>query len=195
MARKPKVTTEGHLRYFDDQFDDEKVLYVFRKHPIVMRMGLIWSSFGLLAGPLYTLILTYVKSDNPPTMTFFYLSFVVSIAISALLIFPYWLSWYFSLFILTDQRFIQINQKGFFSRTVADVPLKLVQSVNYEIKGIEQTILNFGTIIMQTFIGDTKLHNIYHPAKTQRRIVELMRQEGIEPQVNATNAREVAHGD
>lgn len=109
--------------------------------------------------------------------------------------FPYWMSWYFSLFILTDQRFIQITQKGFFNRTVADVPLKLIQSINYEIKGIEQTVLGFGTIIMQTFIGDTKLHYIHHPAKVQRKIVALMRQEGIVPEVNATSTREVIHGD
>ena len=195
MAKKSKTTPSGHPRYFDDQFDDEKVLYVFRKHPVVMRMGLIWGSLGLLVGPLYTPILTYVKPENPPTMTFFYLSFLVSLLVSGILMFPYWMSWYFSLFILTDQRFIQITQKGFFNRTVADVPLKLIQSINYEIKGIEQTVLGFGTIIMQTFIGDTKLHYIHHPAKVQRKIVALMRQEGIVPEVNATSTREVIHGD
>jgi hypothetical protein len=184
MAKKPKVTADGHPRYFDDQFDDEEVLYVFHKHPIVMRKGLIWSSFGLLAGPLYTLIMTYVHPENPPSMMFFYLSFVVSLLLSTLLMFPSWMSWHFSVFILTNQRFIQITQNGFFHRTVADVPLKLVQSINYEIKGLEQTVLGFGTIIMQTFIGDTRLHHIHHPAKVQRKIVEHMREIGITPEAN-----------
>lgn len=178
------MTAEGKPRYFDDQFDDEEVLYVFHKHPIVMRKGLIWSSFGLLAGPLYTLIMTYVHPDNPPSMMFFYLSFVVSLLLSTLLMFPSWMSWHFSVFILTNQRFIQITQNGFFNRTVADVPLKLVQSINYEIKGLEQTVLGFGTIIMQTFIGDTRLHHIHHPAKVQRKIVEHMREIGITPEAN-----------
>ncbi len=184
MAKKPKITEGGKPRYFDDQFDDEEVLYVFRKHPIVMRKGLIWSSIGLLVGPLYTLIMTYVHPDNPPSMGFFYLSFLVSLLISALLMFPSWMSWHFSVFILTNQRFIQITQDGFFNRTVADVPLRLVQSINYEIKGLEQTLLGFGTIIMQTFIGDTRLHHIHHPAKVQRHIVEHMRELGITPEVN-----------
>jgi hypothetical protein len=73
-----KMTTGGKAKYFDDQFDDEEVLYVFRKHPIVMRKGLIIGSLGLLVGPLYTLILTYTQPNNPPTMNFFYLSFVAS---------------------------------------------------------------------------------------------------------------------
>jgi len=184
MGKKSKITAEGHPRYFDDQFDDEEVLYVFHRHPIVMRKGLIWSSFGLLAGPVYTLAMTMMHPDNPPSMTFFYLSFLFSLALSALLMFPSWMSWHFSVFILTNQRFIQISQKGFFDRTVADVPLRLIQSINYEIKGIEQTVLGFGTIIMQTFIGDTKLHHIHHPAKVQRKIVEHMRELGITPEVN-----------
>lgn len=107
------VTASGKAKYFDDQFDDEEVLYVFRKHPIVMRKGLVIGSLGLLVGPLYTLVLTYSNSTNPPTMTFFYLSFLASVVLSAVLFFPAWMSWHFSVFIVTTQRFIQITQKGF----------------------------------------------------------------------------------
>lgn len=181
------------VRYFEDQFDDEEVKYVFRRHPIVMRKGLIWGSFGLLVGPLYTLVLTYTQSDNPPTMAFFYLSFLASIFISTLLFFPAWMSWYFSVFIMTNQRFIQITQHGFFHRTVSDLNLKLIQSINYDISGIEQTLLGYGTITMQTYVGDTTLHHIHHPAKTQRKLVDIMRQEGIDPNETAINVRASQH--
>jgi len=181
------------IRYFEDQFDDEEVKYVFRRHPIVMRKGLIWGSLGLLVGPLYTLILTYTQVDNPPSMNFFYFSFLVSIAISALLFFPAWMSWYFSTFIMTNQRFIQITQHGFFHRTVSDLNLKLIQSINYDISGIEQTLLGYGTITMQTYVGDTTLHHIHHPAKTQRKLVDIMRQEGIDPDETAVNVRVSQH--
>lgn len=171
-----KKTEHKHPKYFEDQFDDEEVKYVFRKHPIVMRKGLIFGSIGLLAGPLYTLILTYISIDNPPTMTFFYLSFVASIALSAVLFFPSWMSWYFSMFIMTNQRFIQITQKGFFHRNVSDVSLHLIQSINYEISGVEQTLLGYGTIIMQTYVGDVRMHHLHSPAKIQRHIVDIMRE-------------------
>jgi len=181
------------VKYFEDQFDDEEVKYVFRRHPIVMRKGLVWGSFGLLVGPLYTLILTYTQVDNPPTMTFFYLSFLVSVLISAVLFFPSWMSWYFSVFIMTNQRFIQITQHGFFHRTVSDLNLKLIQSINYDISGVEQTLLGYGTITMQTYVGDTTLHHIHHPAKTQRKLVDIMRQEGIDPDETAINLRVNQH--
>lgn len=174
-----RTTTSGKAKYFEDQMDDEEVLYVFRKHPVVMRKGLIYGSFGLLVGPLYTLILTYARPDSPPTMTFFYLSFVVSIMVSMLLFFPAWMSWYFSVFIVTDQRFIQITQKGFFHRSVVDMGLNQIQMVNYEVKGLQETLLGYGTIMMQTFVGDLLVHYIHHPAKTQKRLLEILRNTGV----------------
>lgn len=187
-TRNKKPEPFRHVKYFDDQFDDEEVKYVFRRHPIVMRKGLIFGSLGLLVGPLYTLILIYARPDNPPSMAFFYTSFLVSLGISALLFFPSWMSWYFSVFIMTDQRFIQISQRGFFHRTVADVSLKLIQSINYEIAGVEQTLLGYGTIIMQTYVGNTTLHHIHNPAKTQRKIVDIMKEVGVQPDVIARSA-------
>lgn len=178
-TKKPPVTAEGKAKYFDDQFDDEEVLYVFRKHPVVMRTGLIVGSLGLLVGPVYTLVLTYTQVDNPPSMTFFYLSFVVSLIISTLLFFPSWMSWYFSVFIVTDQRFIQITQKGFFHRSVVDMGLGQIQMVNYEVKGLQETLLGYGTIMMQTFVGDLLIHYIHHPAKTQKRLLEILRSQGV----------------
>ncbi len=174
-----KTTADGKAKYFDDQFDDEEVLYVFRKHPVVMRKGLIVGSFGLLAGPLYTLILTYGNPNDPPSMIFFYMSFIASLALSALLFFPSWMAWYFSVFIVTDQRFIQITQRGFFHRSVVDMGLNQIQMVNYEVKGLQETLLGYGTIMMQTFVGDLLVHYIHHPAKTQKRLLEILRNQGV----------------
>jgi hypothetical protein len=167
------------IKYFPDQFDDEEVLFVFRKHPVVMRKGLIWGSLGLLVGPVYTLILTYMHSSNPPSLNFFYLSFLVSIGIAAVLFFPDWMSWHYSVFVITDQRFIQITQKGFFHRSVVDMGLNQIQMVNYEIAGLQETLLGFGTIMMQTFVGDLVIHYIHHPQKIQKHLLEILREHGV----------------
>jgi hypothetical protein len=179
MAKQKTEQTNAPAKYFPDQFDDEEVLYVFRKHPIVMRKGLIWGSVGLLVGPLYTLILTYAHTSNPPTMNFFYFSFLVSLALSALLFFPSWMSWYYSVFITTDQRFIQITQKGFFHRSVVDMGLPQIQMVNYEISGLQETLLGFGTIMMQTMVGDLVIHYLHHPQKIQKKLLQILRDSGV----------------
>lgn len=166
-------------KYFEDQMDGEEVLYVFRKHPIVMRKGLIIGMAAWLVGPVYTLALTYLRPNNYPSMTFFFLSLLISIGLGVLLFTPSWIGWFFSVFIVTDQRLIQITQKGLFSRSVVDMGLNQIQMVNYEVSGLQETLLGFGTIMMQTFVGDLVIHDIHHPAKTQKKILEILRDQGV----------------
>jgi len=180
MAQTPASPAKQIPRkYFDDQFDDEEVLYVFHKHPIVMRKGLIIGMVAWLLGPVYTLILTYTQPNNPPNLTFFGLSLVFSIVLGMILFAPSWIGWHFSVFIVTDQRFIQISQKGLFHRSVADLGLNQIQSVNYEVAGLQETLLGFGTIRMQTYVGDLTIHEVHHPARIQKKLLEILRKEGI----------------
>lgn len=185
MAKQQAGTAGGSpVKYFADQFDDEEVLYVFRKHPIVMRKGLIFGMGAWLIGPVYTLILTFVYVNNPekyPSMAFFGLSFLASVALGLVILFPYWVSWYFSIFIVTNQRFIQITQEGFFKREIADIGLNQIQSLNYKIIGIEQTLLGFGTITVQTYMGDIIVNYVHHPAKTHKKIQSILRDLDIHP--------------
>lgn len=179
------------VKYFADQFDDEEVLYVFRKHPIVMRKGLVIGLAAWLVGPVYTLALTYLRPNNYPSVAFFFGSLVASILLGILLLVPSWISWYFSVFIVTDQRLIQITQKGLFSRSVVDMGLGQIQMVNYEVRGLQETLLGFGTITMQTFVGDLVIHDLHHPAKIQKKILEILRDHGV-PAVSYPSAASAA---
>ncbi|MBA3758294.1 hypothetical protein H0X10_01535 [Candidatus Saccharibacteria bacterium] len=160
-------------KYFEDQFDDEEVLFVFRKHPVVMRKGLV---FGML-GPLLGIIPAAIK----PELGFgwFFGGLAAGILLGALVFAPGFIAWYFSVFIVSDQRFIQITQKGLFNRSVVDVGLNQIQMVNYEIAGAEQTMLGFGTIMMQTYLGELVIHDLHHPAKIQKKLIQILREEGV----------------
>ena len=161
-------------KYFDDQFDDENVIFVFRKHPIVMRRGLILAALGPLLGVLPAAI--------KPSLGFgaFFGGLGLGLLVGLILFFPSWIGWYYSVFIVTDQRLIQITQKGLFHRSVVDLGLQQIQMVNYQIAGLQQTMLGFGTIMMQTYVGDLVIHDIHHPAKIQKRILHILREEGVE---------------
>lgn len=179
---KQNQVKERPHKYFADQFDDETVLYVFRKHPVVMRKGIVLWAIGMLAGPIYVLVLSFIYQNDPekfPTIGTFLLSMLGSFILSCLLIAPSYISWYFSVFITTDQRFISIAQKGLFHRAVADVGLHQIQSVNYEVAGLQQTLLGFGTISMQTYVGDVVIHEVHHPPKIQKRLAQILRDQGI----------------
>jgi PH (Pleckstrin Homology) domain-containing protein len=158
-------------KYFADQFEDEEVQFVFRKHPIVMRRGLILGMLAILLGTVPALF--------NPTYGVYFAGLGVGMVIGLLLLFPSWITWYFSVFIVTDKRLIQITQKGFFHRSVIDMGLNQIQMVNYQVAGLQETLLGFGTIMMQTFVGDLIIHEVPHPAKIQKKLLEILREQGV----------------
>jgi hypothetical protein len=166
---------------FEGQFDDEDVLFIFRRHPLIIRKGLVISMSSWLIGPVVILILTYVRPNNPPSMVAFFLALIGSIVFGSLLLLPWWIGWYFSVFIVTTQRFVQVTQSGLFHTSFADMSLKQIQQVNYDIAGLQQTLLGFGTIKMQTYIGELIIHDVPHPAKIQRKLVQALRDHGVKP--------------
>lgn len=173
MATAKQTTSTKPHKYFEDQFDDEEVLHVFHRHPVVMRKGLVFGMLGPLIGILPAAI-------NPNLgFSYFFGGLLVGCALGLAIFLPSWIGWYFSIFIITDQRFIQITQKGLFHRSVGDIALSQIQSVNYEVDGLQETLLGFGTIKMQTYIGDMEIKDVHHPAKIQKRMLNILRREGI----------------
>lgn len=161
-------------KYFKDQFDDEDVKVVFRKHPVVMRKGLIIACFG----PLLGVVPSFIK----PELGFgiFFGGLGAGFLLAVLIMLPYWASWYFSVYIMTNQRFIQ-QSRSLFSTSVVDISLEQVQMINYQIAGLQETLLGFGTIIVQTYVGELVIHDVHHPAKIQKKLIHELRELGIHP--------------
>ncbi len=138
-----------------------------------MRRGLVLGLLGPLIGVLPAAI--------DPNLGFnaFFGGLIGGCLLGLLIFSPSWIGWHFSVFIVTNQRFIQITQKGLFHRAVADLSLHQIQSVNYEVSGLQETLLGFGTIHMRTYVGDLTIHNVGRPAKIQKKIVGILRDLGV----------------
>ncbi len=165
-------------KHFKEEFEDEETALVFRKHPIVMRKGLIFGSFAMLIGPLYVLILTYVDKNNPPSMSLFFACLFGSFILAMAVMFPYWVRWYFSVYIMTNKRFIQ-QTRSLLQVNVVDIGLDQIQMINYQIAGLEETVLHFGTIVVQTYVGDLVIKQVHHPERVQAKMVHILRDLGI----------------
>lgn len=147
---------------FDGQRDDEKVLFVFRRHMIAMRKG------------FYILLIILLISSIPPLIWRYNLElFLLPIAglLVGLLLFSYhFILWYFSIYIVTDQRIRQVTQRGFFGKDVIDLRLSKVQSISYNIPGFSGDMFHFGTVVIHTFVGDLVIHNVEHPVKIYNKL-------------------------
>lgn len=67
-----------------------------------------------------------------------------------LLFFFQFVDYYLDVWIITNERIIDIVQGGFFSRTTAEQMISRVQDVTSEVKGIIPTLLNYGNVYIQT---------------------------------------------
>ncbi|MBI4101189.1 PH domain-containing protein [Candidatus Microgenomates bacterium] len=163
MSDKDKQTA----RTFPGQHEDETVKLVFHQHPIVMRVRLIIC--------LVILMLAAVPLAIFPISNWPWWVLLAGLIVSLLVFGHRFISWYFSIFIITNERLVQVIQKGFFNRRVIDISHSKMQSVNYEIKGVQATMFGYGTIIVQTYVGDLVLPYIYKPEKVHQLMVKQMR--------------------
>jgi uncharacterized membrane protein YdbT with pleckstrin-like domain len=152
---------------FEGQFDDEVVQFVFRRHPIVLRKALL-----VLLVLLTVSMLPY--TFFPSNFGLLYL-ILVGLVIGLIIFMYSWMGWFFSLFIVSDQRLIQITQKGFFRRNLVELSLDKIQNVNYEIDGLQASLLHYGRIVIQTFVGDLILEPIHHPVEIHRKLSHSIR--------------------
>ena len=61
-----------------------------------------------------------------------------------------WIDYYFDVWIVTERRIINIEQKGLFSRVVSELELEKIQDITTDVKGVIPTFLNFGDLHVQT---------------------------------------------
>jgi uncharacterized membrane protein YdbT with pleckstrin-like domain len=153
---------------FPGQHPDETVALVFRQHPVVMRKPLL---FGLAAIAVSILPLDFIFS-GPLYSSLVKLPLIVLLLVAAYW-FYHWVGWYYSVSIITDQRLINIRQKGFFNREVKEVGFDKVQSINYHIKGLQAALLKFGDITVQTYTSNWVLESVHHPEEVHSQLVQV----------------------
>jgi uncharacterized membrane protein YdbT with pleckstrin-like domain len=164
---------------FPGQHDGETVQLVFHQHPLVMRKQLIFGLLAILVGLIPLLITpsfeaTYALIDASA-------QFAIAVAVGVAAYWFYtWVGWYYSVYIVTNERLVEIKQKGFFNRKVTEFGLDKVQNVNYHIKGFQAVIFQFGDIVAQTYVGDLVMSTIYRPVQIHQQLVEIVRRANSE---------------
>ncbi len=147
---------------FEGQRPNEKVLFVFRRHIIAMRKG-----FYLLLIPFaLTAIPPLIWQDN---LELFLLP-LGGFTLGLILFLYHYIMWYFTIYLVTTERIRQVTQKGFFGKDVVELRLSKIQNISYNIPGFSGEVFGFGTIVIQTFVGDLVIRHVEHPEKTYNKL-------------------------
>jgi hypothetical protein len=138
-------------KYFPTQKPEEKIFLLLRRHwfgyvafiiiGLVMSIPLIilfiyWVSFQQDFSPILLNISILAAS--------IYLLFIIG-----LLLFGF-IDYYLDVYIVTNERIVDIEQNGFFRRKISELHLHQVQDVNAQVKGAFATMLHYGDIHIQT---------------------------------------------
>jgi hypothetical protein len=161
-----KSTSKNDSLDFEGQRGDETLLFVFRRHIISMRKG------------FYLLLIPFAISAVPPlvwqdNLVLFWLP-VFGLLLGLVLFSYHYILWYFTVYIVTDQRIRQVTQKGFFGKDVIELRLSKIQNISYNIPGFSGEIFGFGTIVIQTFVGDLVIHQVEHPNEIYNKLQDAV---------------------
>lgn len=155
---------------FTGQREDEEVLFVFRRHLIAIRKA------------FYMLAIPFIVSSIPffifPDKLWLFWVAIGGLGVGLLLFFYHWVGWYYSIFVVTDQRIQQTSQTGFFGKSVIDLYLSKIQNISYNVPGFTGEVLGFGTIILQTYVGDMVIDKVEHPEKIYNQLQDALHAAG-----------------
>lgn len=162
----------------------EDVLKVVRKHWFVI-FAELFGAFMMLLLPFLVLFLLAVFPE--PLMAVeidlgnFTSLIVFAIAawttLTLMFAFTIWTHYYLDLWIITDRRIILVDQVHFFNRNVSSFRLERLQDIEFYVKGIIPTLLNFGTVRAQTasaFESNFKTSGLPDPRGIQATIQRAM---------------------
>ena len=170
MNAKPK-------QQFPGQRNDEHVIAMLRRHWLVF-VGVVLRIVGFNILPIIIYAFFYYAIGwQPPTEGFWY---VFGVLITSLYYVIAWLGFYHAfvdyhldIWVLTDQRIINIEQRGLFDRIISELNITKVQDVTSETHGHLQTLLDYGNVYVQTAAEQQRFAflEVPHPEEVARLVV------------------------
>lgn len=147
---------------FDGQREGERVLFIFRRHFSTAKRGIFFLIFMIIVG-----LVPMILWQNDARMLWVFLGCIV---VGLLGLGYSYMLWYFSIYIVTNERIRQILQKGLFKKSVVDLGLDKIQSVSVVTPGALAGISGYGTILIQTGVGDLVISQVPKPEKIHNKL-------------------------
>lgn len=167
-----------HLNKLPGALPDEKTVGLYRRHPItILGLVLVFGIFLILPLAAYLSLKVfhadYFQDQN--LMALFVMGGGLFFLFVVMFLYQHFLDYWLDMWIVTDQRIINIEQNGLFSRTTSELRLYRVQDVTSEVNGFVRTMLDFGMVYVQT-AGEKEyfaFEDVHHPNQIAKKILEL----------------------
>ncbi len=168
-----------HLDSLPNQRPDEKVVLFLRRQWFAV-LGIVVAALLLLGVPAGfawffsdRLLALLTHQTLGPVV-----AVVVCMYVSAVWLFSFleFTDYYLDTWVITNERVINIEQKGLFNRVASELHLAAVQDVTSEVRGMIATFFDFGDVFVQTAAEKERFEfkNIDHPEQVKELILKLV---------------------
>lgn len=171
-----------NVRLFARHLEEDETLYlVVHKHWLLGVRSLFW--------PTVSFVACWVLLSLAPSRMLFY-----AISVWSIVSLVWWLrnffDYYLDAWIITDMGIIDVAWHGWFHRQSSRVLYSDIQGVSYEIQGITNTLLRYGTISVEKISTGSviSLDNVPYPRKVEGVILKKM-----EAYLHAKNLKDATH--
>jgi len=192
IAKKPKKTSKHKLKghkhnllaaycYFPDKVDfetrerKEKVVLLLRRHPITNAAWMLIVVLMIFAPLVLSIfpLLSFLPGN------FQFIAVLVWYLITMAFILENFLTWFFNVNIITDERIIDIDFHNLIYKEVSDCKIDKIQDVTYKMGGVTRTIFNYGDVYIQTAaeVPAFEFLAVPKPNKVARVLQDLMIEE------------------
>jgi hypothetical protein len=164
-------------RYFPGQTPTERVFLILRRSFITYVSFLVIAA--IMSIPLLILAILLIRFPdifvNEIVNQFITLGgSIYLLFILGLLLYGF-VDYYLDVYIITDERIVDIKQTGFFRREISELHLREVQDVSARVKGFFPTFFHYGDIFIQT-AGEREnfiFYSVPHPYRVSKKIADL----------------------
>lgn len=165
---KPKVFR------FQEQDIEEEIILVMRPHWFT-NVSWIMSTIVLIIAPM---LIDSVPIWNGIPLRYQLLGILFWYMVTLAFALEKFLSWYFDVYIITDERVVDIEFRNLLDKKFSEAKISLIQDVASNVRGISQTMFNYGDILIQTAsaIPEICFKKIQNPDKVIK-VLQMMRQE------------------
>ncbi|MEI8003812.1 MAG: PH domain-containing protein [Methanothrix sp.] len=152
---------------FHGQRSSEEVVLIAHYHPLVLLHRVLLAMLVIV----FPIFLSGVISRGG----FFALVMVACLIVGGLLLWEEYFRWSRTVFLLTTERIVFLEQEGLFHRELVECDLDSIQQVSHKVKGVLHTLAGFGAIHIQT--GGSQqpivIHHMPDPYEIQQEILRV----------------------
>ncbi len=167
-----------HNVEFFNKDSEEKIVLLLRRHPITNLQWIIIAVFMLLA-PLALDVLPLLNflPGNFQTVAIM-LWYLLTLAF----IFEQFLTWFFNVNIVTDERLFDVDFVNLLYREITDANLGNIEDVTVKIGSVIRTVFNYGDVLIQTAgeVPNIEFDAVPHPDQVAKILRGLSVEEEIE---------------